>query len=698
MESALESQERLAGEEALIIKAQYERCLQIVDLLATLMADYDSVDPGRQRIRFDQLLSSTIESEEQLVAIYAVCYPNTIDAGWDETFAGTLGNTQDGQYASWYTRQWGTLEHLTYNDAETVIAISNGPRAREDIIYNPEPASVAGRDTLTFKISAPIIHRASGQVLGRVGVIVDADFIQTVLIDALAANDEVEAMVVFSDNGTIVASGVPEQVGSFIDAATAPLFANNLKAAQDAVANGEKVRFSLHSLVLDMDLETILYPFPIGETGVNWTLMLGIETDVINAGINRMILFTLVIAAACVVISILIIIAAAGRISKPVVDMAAILEEVSQGDFTKTLSIKSRDEIGGLADSVNTTITNIKGLIRTIKDQSTVLFNIGSELAGNMSETAAAINEITANIQSINTRVMAQSASVTETNSTMDQIAVNIGKLSVHIDKQTGDVSQSSSSIEEMIANIHSVIQTLSKNSEYIKELIKASEVGRSGLQEVSTDIQEIARESAGLLEINEVMQNIAGQTNLLSMNAAIEAAHAGDVGKGFAVVADEIRKLAEDSGEQSKTISDVLSKIKDSIDKIDKSTANVISKFEAIERGVRTVSEHGELIQSAMEEQGSGSKQILEAIGHLNETTRLVKDGSEEMLTGSKQVIKESRNVEMSTHEIAEGMNEMATGTNQINEAVNRVNEITISNKENIEVLVQEVSKFKIE
>ncbi|MDR0377691.1 MAG: methyl-accepting chemotaxis protein, partial [Spirochaetaceae bacterium] len=211
-------------------------------------------------------------------------------------------------------------------------------------------------------------------------------------------------------------------------------------------------------------------------------------------------------------------------------------------------------------------------------------------------------------------------------------------------------------------------------------------------------DIQEISRESEGLLEINSVMQNIASQTNLLSMNAAIEAAHAGEAGKGFAVVADEIRKLAENSGAQSKTISTVLKKIKDSIDKIIKSTNSVLNKFEAIDGGVRIVSEQEENIRNAMEEQSVGSKQILEAIGQLNEVTQMVKGSSTEMLEGSQQIIREGKNLEMVTQEITNGMNEMVTGADQINVAIDRVNGISGANKESIDVLVQEVSKFTVE
>ncbi|MCL2479090.1 MAG: methyl-accepting chemotaxis protein, partial [Treponema sp.] len=561
------------------------------------------------------------------------------------------------------------------------------------------PGNVSGRDTYVYKFTVPVTNETGTEVVGVVGCILNTALIQDEVMNLINTGEEITAMAVYTKSGFIIGNYNPAYIGkNLMEAET--IYGDNINIAYQAVLNGNSTQFSTYSPALKMNLQVAMVPFSIGTSDTQWMVSIASDDNIILDEVTIIRNFIIVVAVIAIILSGVIIFLVLSMMTKPIVKVTDTLKDISEGegDLTRTLSVKSKDEIGDLAHYFNETLEKIRNLIISVKKQTTVLFSIGNELAANMTETAAAINQITANIQSIKGRVINQSAGVTETNATMEQITGNINNLNGHIEQQSATVVQSSSAIEEMLANIQSVTQSLVRNVKNVSELTNSAEAGRTGLQDVAEDIQKIAKESEGLLEINSVMENIASQTNLLSMNAAIEAAHAGTAGKGFAVVADEIRKLAEGSGEQSKTISLVLKKIKESIEKIMRSTQNVLDKFEIIDSGVKKVAEQEESIRSAMEEQGQGSKQILEAIGQVNDITQRVKSGSGEMLEGSKEIIEEGKNLEMVTMEITGGMNEMAQGADQINIAVNEVNGISTKNKESIDLLVREMSRFKVE
>jgi methyl-accepting chemotaxis protein len=383
----------------------------------------------------------------------------------------------------------------------------------------------------------------------------------------------------------------------------------------------------------------------------------------------------------------------------PLSGMVKALNQIANDwDLTHRLEIRQKDEIGTLGDFFNLTFEQIMELVKGIRGKTLALADTGDELHANMAETSEAIEKISANIQTMRTQVLNQADNVNTATNSMERIINGLDKLNNHIAIQADSVAQSSSAIEEMLANVRSVTDTLVRNSTNITNLAQSSETGRVDLQKVSADIQEIAKESEGLLEINSVMQNIASQTNLLSMNAAIEAAHAGESGKGFAVVADEIRKLAESSGVQSKTISTVLKKIKASIDSITKSTSVVLEHFANIEQEVSTVSNQEAQIRSAMEEQGIGSRHILEAITQLNSVTDLVKNASGDMASESKVVLRQSADLKRIAGDVAESVDEITNSAEQITSVITRVNEISEENKENTEALSGEIARFKVE
>jgi methyl-accepting chemotaxis protein len=665
-----------------------------VETVGHVMEQYHYMIIANRRTFFNFILAGITRENPGIIAAWCVWEPNVLE-GDDRQFLGTKGTSVTGRFAPFYYWDNGKVEMTVLEDFEDpayVLAKTSGLPT----IIEPYEYEVGGKTLLITSITVPI--RTDGKVVGVIGFDLPLTEIQTISQIQKPFPDAVTA--VFSNNGTVTAHFDENRIGENMRDTEADMAGVHLNNLMNAVKTGKPLSFTNYIKAMEKEMRVIIAPITFGRTKTTWSYAIGVLTDTIMAPVYEMLNLTIIISVVILTLVVLAALFLAMSISKPIVKVADTLKDISEGegDLTRTIAVNSKDEIGSLALYFNNTLKKIKNLVVNVKGEASVLSGIGTDLASNMNETAAAVNEINANIHSIKGRVINQSASVSETHATMEQLTYNIHKLNDHVENQSIHMSQASSAIEQMMANIKSVTGTLVNNADNVKALKEASEVGRSGLQDVASDIQEISRESEGLLEINSVMENIASQTNLLSMNAAIEAAHAGEAGKGFAVVADEIRKLAESSSVQSKTIGAVLKKIKGSIDNIMSSAENVLNKFEAIDSRIKTVADQEDSIRNSMKEQTTGSRQVLEGVNEVNEITRQVKSASQQMLEGAKEVIQESDNLEKSTQEITNGMNEMASGADQINVAVNHVNEISGKNREGIASLTKEVSRFKVE
>ena len=386
------------------------------------------------------------------------------------------------------------------------------------------------------------------------------------------------------------------------------------------------------------------------------------------------------------------------RMVKPLDEAVGQLGEIAETwDLTRRFKVTGTDETGRLSEILNLTFRRIQELVTVINGRAQSLAQTETELAQQMNTTAASVSQIADATQHIRGQTDSQVGQVGRVDTSMANIIALVEKLNGHITKQSENVSQSSSAIEEMFANISMVADNLEKNAGNVHVLEESSGISRKELETVATEFKDITQQAEGLLEINAVINNIASQTSLLSMNAAIEAAHAGDTGKGFAVVAGEIRKLAENSSSQSKSIADMVKKMKGALDTITKSINRVLDRFEDIDGKVKTISEQEAEIRGAMEEQEIGSKQILEAITQLKSLTGTVLTDAGAIVVEGNAVIDESKNLKSITEGIERGMHEMAAGAEHIKSAVNRVNEISNENKNSTDILIGEVLKFKV-
>lgn len=550
---------------------------------------------------------------------------------------------------------------------------------QEKVVITPVYISTNGKAVIAF---AKAIKSPKNEFIGTLGIDISLNEL-TEFINHVKIGNTGYAMLIQNDGIIIADPAHPELNNKNLNDSGIPEF-KKLQEIKDG------------SLKLKIDGKNrIVKVFPIDELG--WKLVTLVDNREIVSMFDKIIQNMIAIGVGLTVLCAIGIVIFSNRLLSFFTKINKVLEKISQGDMTERLQYKKKDEVGQLVNYFNGSLDNIGHMLKSLVVESNSMNEIGETLSTNMTETASAIEEISANVEKIREQIFTQSASRTETAATVEQIIKTIKLLTESIELQNSSIGRSSSSIEEMVANINSISQILDKNNVLIKDLHEKTVEGKEGAKTANLVVTKIAEKSDSLLEASLVIQNIASQTNLLAMNAAIEAAHAGESGKGFAVVADEIRKLAEESNAQGKQIGTVLKESIEIIKHLIVAGSGAEKIFDEVYELTTNISNQEDVINQAMKEQSVGSREILEAIRDITDVTEKVRNGSTEMLEGSENVANEMEKLEGLGNIINDSINEMSAGSVQINDAIKEVNSITQKNKKSIQNLVEEVRKFKI-
>ena len=385
-------------------------------------------------------------------------------------------------------------------------------------------------------------------------------------------------------------------------------------------------------------------------------------------------------------------------LSKRIKITSNLLNDIANnGDLTSRIDITITDDFGILISSINTLIAKLSSMIKDFKTETGAVTESATVLTKSAKYATGALGVVSHSLKHIDENSKKQDELVSITDDNIEMLADSIETVKLYVTQQTESVQSISESISNMTDSISSVAETAKKAQSVSEGLSERSEIGNTAVEHAVNTMKEIQTVSEEVRKLLLVIQGIASQTNLLSMNAAIEAAHAGEFGAGFAVVADEVRSLASSSSSSAR---DIQSKIKEMMEKITAGVEAITSAGTAFQ-GIRdNVAENAALVKNiydAMVAQNEGAFETKQAADEMVEAIHAIRDLAEEETESAGKLRDSMRSVVEASKSTVAAVQESLEATENMKSTVNLVDTSAASNRESVDKIHEHVEQFVV-
>ena len=752
-ENALATAQTEAGQ----IGTQIESALDAARTLAQAFSAIKIENMSLSRDQADAMLRQVVTQNPKFLAAYTLWEPDAFD-GLDSQYANAEGTDETGRYIPYWVRSNGQIIVEPLVDYETA-----GPgdyyqipkNTRQEAIIDPYLYPINGVDVLITSLVVPIM--ANGQFYGIAGVDLPLDFLQE-LADEFIAYGGAAKVAIISNNGSLAAvEGQPDLVGQ-----TMKEFKNGDTGWENDLAVIQSGQTKVND---ERGIYETYVPVTFGSTATPWSVNLIIPTSTITAEATASMWRMLAIGALLNGLAIALLWFAAGNIASPVKRLTRIAGVIAQGDLDQEVDVLQADEVGLLANAFREMIAYLREMVATAQaiaqgdlsqdvqprsaqdglgsafskmiaslrqsvgqmaESANSLSEASSQLAQAAGQAGQATNQIASTVQQVAKGTAQQSEAVNRTAASIEQMSHAIDGVARGAQEQSQAVSQASN----VTGEISSAIQQVAGNAAAVSEQsTQAASAARTGVQSVqhtvqgmeairakvglsAQKVQEMGQRSGQVGAIVETIEDIASQTNLLALNAAIEAARAGEHGKGFAVVADEVRKLAERASAATKEIGGLIRSIQSTVSE---AVAAMNESAREVENGVvlanQAGSSLGEIVSASeavlvQAEQATASANRMtqasdQLVGAVDSVSAVVEENTaatEQMAASSSEVTQSIENIASVSEENSAAIEEVSASAEEMSAQVEEVTASAQSLAELASALQSLVAQFKLE